>query len=144
MTDYDQVLPLTPEGAERLAEIVSEVRYSSGMKQGEFQRLINISHTTISNIENKKLNSIRLSTLIKLCSHTKYTEAELISICTGGKAVLAGQDRIYRTAEDAWSILEQMPTSEVALLIERALADLELPRSQIFDILRLIVEILDN
>lgn len=140
----EQILPLTPEGAERLAEIVRQTRFSSGMKQGDFQRLVGISHSTIANIENKKLSSIRLATLKKLHPYTKYTESELISICTGGKAVLVGQHREYRAAEDAWSVLEQMPPSEVALLMEKAIAQIPFLRSQLIKLLRAIADQLED
>ena len=141
---HDQILPLTVEGGKRLALILRQTRYGSGMKQGEFQRQVGISHSTIANIENKKLNSIRLSTLQKLAPYTDYTESELISICSGGKAVLTGQDREYRAAEDAWSVLEQMPPSEVELLIERAIAEMPLLRRQLIKLLRAIIDKLED
>lgn len=108
--------PYTQEGLEQLARII---RASRGeLSQEKFGDKVGVTHATISRLEQAAVPSPEVSTFIKLAEHTPYTFTELIAIALGmseDETVV----RQYRTAEDAWLVVEMLPRSEAGRLIQK-------------------------
>lgn len=106
--------PYTQQGLEELARIIRSSRGSKS--QHDFEKLVDVSHATISRIEQGLVKEPSIATLIKIAPHTPYNVAELIAIALGLSETEAV--RQFRTAEDVWAIVEMLPKSEAGRLIK--------------------------
>lgn len=105
----------TEEGLEKLAEIVRNAR--GNMSERSFAEMIGVTNTTISRIEKCEVQEPKLDTLEKLSGAIGYTREELISILEmNPNNPNKKTAKLYKTAEDAVPVVDQLPKREMAKL----------------------------
>lgn len=109
----------TIEGREALARIVKQAR--GGKKVREFAREVGVSHAVISKLEHGLVQDPRDTTLLALSPHTDFSFEELKGILASR---IVPQVRQYRTAQEAWVVVKNLPQAEKALLGQMILAEL--------------------
>lgn len=109
----------TLDGREALARIVRQARGSKKVRA--FAREVGISHAVLSRLERAETKSPADSTLIAIAPFTSFSFEELKSILASRATP---EIRNYRTAKEVWSIVQELPREEKALLGQMILAEL--------------------
>lgn len=114
----------TYQGLAKLGELVRNAR---GTKSGrQFAREMGLSYATITRLEKGEIKEPEVTTLQKLAPHLGYSKEELIAICES--APRAPEVKIYRVAEDALPVIDQLPDSEVAKVAQHIITRLAQPK----------------
>lgn len=107
--------PYTQQGLEELARIIRSSR--GNRSQHDFEDLVGVSHATISRIEQGLVKEPSIATLLKIAPYTPYNVAELMAIALGLSETEAV--RQFKTAEDAWPVVEMLPKQEAGRLVKK-------------------------
>lgn len=119
----------TEQGLEKLAEIVRNAR--GNMSERSFAEKIGVTNTTISRIEKCEVREPKIDTLDKLTSAVGYNREELIAILEMTPNNPNKQPaRLYKTAEDAVPIVDQLPKREMAKLAKYLIDKIATPKAQ--------------
>lgn len=118
----------TEEGLEKLAEIVRSAR--GNMSERGFAEMIGVTNTTISRIEKCEVQEPKLDTLDKLSGAVGYTREELIAILEMNPNNPNKQPvKLYKTAEDAVPVVDQLPKREMAKLAKYLIDKITAPKA---------------
>lgn len=118
--------PFTPEGKERLAQILKQAR---GVRTfPEFSRIVGLNYGTLWEIEGQHLEHITEKSLEKLAQHfssdprfSKLTKDSLITLIMSKPSalVLRQGENSHLTLVDLWPLVERLSDRDKALLLER-------------------------
>lgn len=120
----------TRTGLEKLAQIVKAARGSDSVRT--FAKKADISHRTVTRLEEADLKEPEITTLQKIAPLTGYSKEELIAILESKP--LSPQVREYRTAEDVIPIVNQLPDQQAARVAQHIIARLAHPKVSLNEI----------
>lgn len=114
-------IPFTMKGLAQLAQLIEQAK--AGMSYKEFKTIhkINLAETTIWNIVKMKVKRLELETLEAIAPALGRSVEELKAICAGTEYVDEHQ-RPPIMASEIWPLVEVLPPSEAAELMQLVLA----------------------
>lgn len=134
------LIKFTPEGLRNLASIVREAR--GDLSYVKFQNITGLSHASIWQIEKGKVEEVRLSTIIALAPHTRFSMEELVMICGGG--VEQPRPLNEQGVINAWENMKNMNSIEITQLCRQSIERSPLTREQLSELLRAIAAKLER
>lgn len=135
------LIRFTPTGLRNLALVVREAR--GNLSYVKFQNVTGLSHATIWQIEKCKVDEVRLSTMVALAPHTRFSLEELVTICGGG----VEQERPSLSEQgvvEAWEVLKNMNTDDVTQMCRQSIERSPLTKEQLVELLRAIAAKLER
>lgn len=114
----------TRVGLEKLAQIVKAARGQDSVRS--FAKKADISHRTVTRLEEADLQEPEITTLQKIAPLTGYSKEELIAILESKPH--SPEVREYRVAEDVIPIINQLPDTEAAKVAQQIIARLVRPK----------------